>query len=60
MIESGVGTCIRSFVYQAVRSFGESAWLLNEQERRNGQPRVIPQSDITTMPALALWPWAAE
>ena len=56
MIESRVPLVTRQAVYWAVRAMGESAWVVNAADRRDGQPRVIPAIDIATISPLALWP----
>lgn len=55
MIESRVSLVTRQAVYRAVRFGGETAWESNRQDRRDGLPRVIPETDMA-LPALALWP----
>ncbi len=55
MIESRVPLVTRQAVYWAVRAMGDSAWQQNALERRNGLPRIVPETEIPTIPALAIW-----
>lgn len=56
MVESRVPLITRQAVYRAVRYGGSTAWESNQKERTAGLPRVIPEAELATIPALALWP----
>src|SRR3954469_23377943 len=55
MIESRVSLVTRQAVYWAVRAMGDTAWQQNALERRAGLPRVVPETEIAALPALAVW-----
>jgi len=54
MIESGVSQSDRTFIYEAVRSGGDSAWRNNQKERQQGLPRIIPPQ-YRKIPANTTW-----
>jgi uncharacterized protein DUF1353 len=55
MAESRVDRVKRDLIWQAVRRFGESAWVQNASDRSQGLPRVVPAADLA-IPALMTWP----
>jgi hypothetical protein len=56
MAESMVPKIERDLMYRAVSGFGLSAWNSNEDERRAGQPRIIPRAHWARIPANSDWP----
>lgn len=54
MIESKVPADTRIKMYTAVRAGGEPSWRTNQQERKNGLPRIIPDGFLDIDP-LEVW-----
>jgi len=55
MAESRVKPRERDIIWQAVRSFGSSAWDGNAAAKAAGKPRIIPEDEMD-IPALVTWP----
>lgn len=55
MTESGVSYAERRVIYWTLRRLGLNAWVDNDQERRQGLPRRVPEPYMT-LPRLAEWP----
>jgi hypothetical protein len=54
MAESRVDPGKRDVIWQAVRTFGGTAWSNNASVKAAGQPRIIPKDDLK-LPALMTW-----
>jgi len=54
MAESKVEPDKRDVIWQAVRTFGGSAWTSNANAKAAGQPRIIPKEDLK-IPPLVTW-----
>jgi hypothetical protein len=55
MTARGVGRATRETILTAVRLGGNSAWLANAEQRRQGKPRIIPEAYLA-IPDDAVWP----
>ncbi|MDX1438872.1 MAG: DUF1353 domain-containing protein [Rubricoccaceae bacterium] len=56
MEELGVGATTRRLIYESLERFGEDAWITNQEARRDGLPRVVPDALQNDVPDDVAWP----
>lgn len=56
MEELGVDGVTRLAIYEALERFGDDAWLLNQEDRLRGLPRIVPSGLQTAIPDDTDWP----